>query len=551
MSNLPLKVIPLGGLGEIGKNMLALEYDGDIVVIDAGISFPGEDLPGINLVIPDISYLIENASKVRGIVITHGHEDHTGALPFVLDQLDVPVYAPRLAEGLIAAKLKGYGKLKNAQLEIATPGIPFDVGVFTVESFRVCHSIPDSTGLIVRYPGGAVIHTGDFKFDHTPVDGRPADLSRLAQLGDKGVQLLLSDSTYAELPGYTPSEQTVGETLRQIMGEAEGRVIVATFASLVSRVQQVIDAAVANGRKVCVEGRSMVETVNLSEKLGYLDVPEGTLIRLDDARKLPPSQVTIVLTGTQGEPSSALSRIANREHKHIEIEPKDTVVMSASPIPGNQGHIGKTIDNLFRLGANVLYGRVRQVHVHGHASQEELKLMLGLTRPRFFVPIHGEHRHQVIHTRLAHAMGVDPENTFVLDNGDVLEISEHEARITDRVQAGPVYLDGSGRWETESKVLKDRRKLARYGFVIITLSLDKATGKVNANPEVVTQGFAEDAETPALIEGTHRVVAETVEQLNGTLTGANLKSSIKSALKKYYHQETKRRPIILPIVVEG
>ena len=551
MSNLPLKVIPLGGLGEIGKNMLALEYDGDIVVIDAGISFPGEDLPGINLVIPDISYLIENASKVRGIVITHGHEDHTGALPFVLDQLDVPVYAPRLAEGLISAKLKGYGKLKNAQLEIATPGIPFDVGVFTVESFRVCHSIPDSTGLIVRYPGGAVIHTGDFKFDHTPVDGRPADLSRLAQLGDEGVQLLLSDSTYAELPGYTPSEQTVGETLRQIMGEAEGRVIVATFASLVSRVQQVIDAAVANGRKVCVEGRSMVETVNLSEKLGYLDVPEGTLIRLDDARKLAPSQVTIVLTGTQGEPSSALSRIANREHKHIEIEPKDTVVMSASPIPGNQGHIGKTIDNLFRLGANVLYGRIRQVHVHGHASQEELKLMLGLTRPRFFVPIHGEHRHQVIHTRLAHAMGVDPENTFVLDNGDVLEVSEHEARVTDRVQAGPVYLDGSGRWETESKVLKDRRKLARYGFVIITLSLDKATGKVNSNPEVVTQGFAEDAETPALIEGTHRVVAETVEQLNGTLTGANLKSSIKSALKKYYHQETKRRPIILPIVVEG
>ena len=551
MSNIPLKVIPLGGLGEIGKNMLALEYDGDIAVIDAGISFPGEDLPGINLVIPDISYLVENASKVRGIVITHGHEDHTGALPFVLDQLDVPVYAPRLAEGLIAAKLKGYGKLKNAQLEIAAPGVPFDVGVFTVESFRVCHSIPDSTGLIVRYPGGAVIHTGDFKFDHTPVDGRPADLSRLAQLGDEGVQLLLSDSTYAELPGYTPSEQTVGETLRQIMGEAEGRVIVATFASLVSRVQQVIDAAVANGRKVCVEGRSMVETVNLSEKLGYLDVPEGTLIRLEDARKLPPNQVTIVLTGTQGEPSSALSRIANREHKHIEIEPKDTVVMSASPIPGNQGHIGKTIDNLFRLGANVLYGRIRQVHVHGHASQEELKLMLGLTRPRFFVPIHGEHRHQVVHTRLAQSMGVDPDNTFVLDNGDVLEISEHEARITDRVQAGPVYLDGSGRWETESKVLKDRRKLARYGFVIITLSLDKATGKVSANPEVVTQGFAEDAETPALIEGTHRVVAETVEQLNGTLTGANLKSSIKSALKKYYQQETKRRPIILPIVVEG
>ncbi len=531
--------------------MLALEYDGDIVVIDAGVMFPGEDLPGINLVIPDISYLVENASSVRGIVITHGHEDHTGALPFILDRLNVPVYAPRLAEGLIEAKLKGHGRLKDAELHVATPGVPFSLGIFTIESFRVCHSIPDSTGLIIRYPGGAVVHTGDFKFDHTPVDGKPADLSRLAQLGDEGVQLLLSDSTYAELPGYTPSEQTVGGTLRQIMSEAEGRVIVATFASLVSRVQQVIDAAVANGRKVCVEGRSMVETVNLSQRLGYLDVPENTLISLVDARKLAPAQVTIVLTGTQGEPSSALSRIANGEHKHIEIEPRDTVVMSASPIPGNQGHIGKTIDNLFRLGANVFYGRIREVHVHGHASQEELKLMLGLTRPRFFVPVHGEHRHQVVHAKLAQAMGVDPDNTFVLDNGDVLEISEHEAWLTDRVQAGPVYLDGIGRWSTQSKVLKDRRKLAKYGFVIITLSLDKATGKVDDNPEVITQGFAEDAETPALIEGTHRVVAETVEKLNGTMSGANLKSSIKSALKKYYHQETKRRPIILPIVVEG
>ena len=551
MSKSPLKVIPLGGLGEIGKNMLALEYDDDIVVIDAGVMFPGEDLPGINLVIPDISYLTENASRVRGIAITHGHEDHTGALPFVLDRLDAPVYAPRLAEGLIAAKLKGYGKLKSARLEVSTPGVPYALGAFTVESFRVCHSIPDSTGLVLRYPGGTVVHTGDFKFDHTPVDGRPADLSRLAQLGDEGVQLLLSDSTYAELPGYTPSEQTVGGTLRQIMSEAEGRVIVATFASLVSRVQQVIDAAVANGRKVCVEGRSMVETVHLSEKLGYLDVPEGTLVSLEDAGKLPPRRVAIVLTGTQGEPSSALSRIANGEHKHIEIEALDTVVISATPIPGNQGLIGKTIDNLFRLGANVLYGRLREVHVHGHASQEELKLMLGLTRPRFFVPVHGEHRHLVIHAKLAQTMGVDPDNTFVLDNGDVLEISGQKARRADPVPAGPVYLDGSGRWPTDSKVLKDRRKLARDGFVIITLSLDRATGKMDGDPEVVTQGFADASETPALIRGTRRVVAETVEQLNGARAGANLETSIKSALKKYYHQETKRRPIILPIVVEG
>lgn len=530
--------------------MLALQYDGDIVVIDAGVMFPGEDLPGINLVIPDISYLLENASRVRGIVITHGHEDHTGALSFVLEQLNVPVYAPRLAEGLISARLKSRGSKKDADLNVATPGVSFPLGPFIIESFRVCHSIPDSTGLVVRYPGGTIVHTGDFKFDHTPVDGRPADLARLAQLGDQGVQLLLSDSTYAEVPGYTPSEQTVSGALRQIMNEAHGRVIIATFASLVSRVQQVIDAALANGRTVCIEGRSMVENIQLSNKLGYLDVPEGVLVSLSDAQKLPPRQVAIVLTGTQGEPSSALTRIANGEHKHIKIEPRDTVVMSATPIPGNQALIGKTIDNLFRLGADVLYGRIREVHVRGHASQEELKLMLGLTRPRFFVPVHGERRHLVAHAKLAQSMGVAPENTFILDNGDVLEISEESVCVSGQVQAGPVYLDGSGRWSLESEVLKDRRKLARYGFVIITLSLDSETGAVEGDPEIVTQGFADTAETPALIEGTRRVVNETLDRLNGTLTEANLKSGIKSALKKYYQQETKRRPIILPIVLE-
>ena len=531
--------------------MLALQYDGDIVVIDAGVMFPGEDLPGIDLVIPDISYLLQSHSSVRGIVITHGHEDHTGALPFVLDQLNVPVYAPRLAEGLISSKLKNRSRIKNPDLNLATPGLPFTLGPFTIESFRVCHSIPDSTGLVIRYPGGTVVHTGDFKFDHTPVDGRPADLARLAQIGDEGVQLLLSDSTYAEVPGYTPSEQTVGGALRRIMSEAQGRVIIATFASLVSRVQQVIDAAVANGRKVCIEGRSMVDNVQLSNKLGYLDVPDGVLVSLPDAQKLPPRQVAIVLTGTQGEPSSALTRIANGEHKHIEIETGDTVVVSATPIPGNQALIGKTIDKLFRLGADVLYGRIREVHVRGHASQEELKLMLGLTRPRFFAPVHGERRHLVAHAKLAQAMGIAPDNAFVLDNGDVLEISEESAFISGRVQAGPVYLDGSGRWSLESEVLKDRRKLARYGFVIITLSLDSETGAVDGDPEIVTQGFADTAETPALIEGTRRVVTETLDRLNGTLTQANLKSSVKSALKKYYQQETKRRPIILPIVVEG
>ena len=550
MVSSPLKVIPLGGVGEIGKNMLALEYDDDIVVIDAGVMFPGEDLPGIDLVIPDISYLVENASKVRGIVITHGHEDHTGALPFVVEKLDVPIYAPRLAEGMIATKLKDRGRLKGTTLEVSNPGVPFSLGAFSVETFKVCHSIPDSMGLIIRTPVGTVVHTGDFKFDHTPVDGQPADLAKLAQLGDEGVHLLLSDSTYAELPGYTPSEQTVGDVLHQIMNEAEGRVIVATFASLVSRVQQVIDAAVDDGRKVCVEGRSMVETVHLASKLGYLDIPEETLISLEEAQRLAPHQVAIVLTGTQGEPSSALSRVANGEHKHLEIRNGDTVVMSATPIPGNQHLVSKTIDKLFRLGADVLYERIKNVHVHGHASQEELKLMLSLTRPKFFVPVHGEHRHLVLHAQLAESLGVDPDKAFVLENGDVLELKDNSGRVSQNVQAGPVYLDGLGRWSDESKVLRDRRQLARDGFVIITLSVDRHTGKLGLLPDIMTQGFIEEWEVESLTEGTRRVVAEVIDESDSTAKLATLKSAIKSALRKYYHQETKRRPIILPVTVE-
>ncbi|MCH8086811.1 MAG: ribonuclease J [Chloroflexi bacterium] len=550
MARPPLKVIPLGGVGEIGKNMLALEYGEDILVIDAGVKFPGEDLPGIDLVIPDISYLVENASRVRGIVITHGHEDHIGALPYVVKQLDAPIYASRLAEGMIAARLKEHGCLKGTKLMSASPGEPFFIGAFQVEMFRVCHSIPDSMGLIIHTPVGTVVHSGDFKFDHTPVDGQPADLARLARLGAEGVHLLLSDSTYAELPGYTPSERVVSDALNLIMGEAEGRVIVATFASLVSRVQQVIDAAVAHGRKVCIEGRSMVETVQLATKLGYLHIPEGALVSLEETAGLTNRRVAIILTGTQGEPSSALSRLANQEHRRMQIIEGDTVIMSASPIPGNQTLISRTIDNLFRLGAHVLYGGIKQVHVHGHASREELKLMIRLTTPRFFVPVHGEYRHLVLHAQLAESLGIPSDNTFVMENGDVLELTEERGQVSQTVQSGPVYLDGAGRWNSNSRVLRDRRRLSRDGFVIITLSRNRITGRIDPSPEVVTYGFVEDEEAEALVGSTRRVLAEALDGKINSGSTKDIETTVKSALSKFYLQETKRRPMILPVIIE-
>ena len=550
MARSALKVIPLGGVGEIGKNMLALEYADDIIVIDAGVMFPGEDLPGIDLIIPDISYLVQNSAKVRGIIITHGHEDHTGALPYVVKKLDAPIYTPRLAEGLIAVKLKEHGCLKGTKLDVMKPGDRVSLGVFEVEMFRVCHSIPDAMGLVIDTPVGTVVHTGDFKFDHTPVDGYTFDFTRLVELGAEGVLLLLSDSTYAEIPGYTPSEQVVGETLDSVMGRAEGRVIVSTFASLVSRVQQVVDAAVRHNRKVCVEGRSMVETVQMAIKLGYLAIPKGTLVSLDEISALPHHRVAIVLTGTQGEPSSALARLANREHKHLQIVAGDTVVISATPIPGNQLLINRTIDNLFRQGADVLYERIEQVHVHGHASQEELKMMISLTNPRFFVPLHGEYRHLILHARLAQSLGVPPDNTFVLENGDVLELTEGRGKVAHKVQAGPVYLDGLGRWDINSMVIHDRKLLARDGFVIVALAVDRKNGKVVSFPDVVTHGFVESNEEAALIEATHRVLKDALNGRGRNGDPGDIKATVKRVLSKFYLQETKRRPMILPITVE-
>lgn len=543
-------MIPLGGLGEIGRNMMVLEYGDDIIVVDAGVMFPAAEQPGIDLIIPDISYLKENSWKVRGIVITHGHEDHTGALPYIVTELDAPIYAPRLAEGLISVKLKEHGCLKGTELREAGPGERLDLGAFQVEMFRVCHSIPDAMGLAIDTPLGTVIHTGDFKFDHTPVDGRASDFAKLASLGDEGVLLLLSDSTYVELPGYTPSEKEIDDTLDRIMAKAEGRVIVSTFASLVSRVQQVVDAAVAHNRKVCVEGRSMVETVKMAIKLGYLDAPEGAIVSLEEILSLPHERVAIVLTGTQGEPSSALARLANKDHRRLEIVAGDTVVISATPIPGNQLLIQNTIDNLFRQGAHVLYEKIETVHVHGHASQEELKMMIGLTRPKYFIPIHGEYRHLVLHGQLAESLGVEPDNVFVMEDGDVLELTPEYGRLTQRVQAGPIYVDGLGTWGLDSSVLRDRRALAKDGVVVVSIAIDRKTGKVISAPDVVTHGFVDGADLKPMIDATQEILGEA---LNGSrpATGAeSIKASIKSALSKYYLKRTKRRPMILPITVE-
>ncbi len=546
MADAPLRVIPLGGLGEIGRNMMALEQDGDIVVIDAGVLFPEEGMPGVDFAIPDISYLVERKSAVKAILITHGHEDHIGALPYVLPELDVPVYASRLAHGLISVKLRERGQLKNARLNIVEPNSPFKVGRFKVEFFRVCHSIPDAMGIAVETSLGLVVHTGDFKIDHTPADGKTTDFTALARFASEGVVLLCSDSTYAEIEGYTPSEQVVGEALDRAIGDAKGRVMVATFASLISRVQQVIDAAAKHGRHVTVIGRSMVNNVKMATRMGYLNDPGGIVVSLGKARQLPNERVVILATGAQGEPTSALVRISNGEHPDIEIVPGDTVVISASPIPGNDTLVAKTIDNLYRQQANVLYSKIALVHVHGHGSREELKMMLSLVKPKFFVPVHGEYRHLVAHAAIARATGVHESNAFVLEDGDVLELTEKRGKIVDKIPAGPVFVDGNRLWSSYSDVLDERRKLARDGIVVVSMTLDRKTGRLRGAPEVAATGFVDMQDSPELLERTAQEVRSTLDQYRSDrldLDGA--KAGVVKAVSKFLHDETGMRPKIV------
>jgi len=545
-----LKIIPLGGLSEIGKNMMMIEHGNDIIVIDAGFMFPAEEMLGIDLVIPDISYLLEKKDKVRGIIITHGHDDHTGALPYILPQLNVPVYATKLTQGLISVKLKERKALDGAKLETIATGKSFSLGKFRIEFFPVCHSIPDAVGLIINTPIGTIVHSGDFKVDYTPVSGKPTDLSRLAQLGAQGVLLLLADSTYAELPGYTPSERVVGETLDHVMANAPGRVIITTFSSLVSRIQQVIDAAAKHKRRVFIIGRSMSNTVQMALKLGYLNDSEGVLARIDDLKGMPRNKIVFVTTGSQGEPTSALVRMANRAHRQVHILRGDTVVISATPIPGNEALINRTVDNLFKQGAQVIYSKLEQVHVHGHASQEELKLILNLVKPKFFMPIHGEYRHLSLHSKLAQSIGIPKDNIFVLEDGDILELSQQSGKKTGRVTSGNVYVDGLSVGDIGSIVLRNRRMLSRDGIVVVIIAINKQTGKLVGRPDIVSRGFVDTRESKDMLEESRDLVAQTLDHSGKQPTEWSLvNDKIRDTLNRFYYERTKRRPMILPFIV--
>jgi ribonuclease J len=551
-SSTPLRIIPLGGVGEIGKNMYVFEYGDDIVVIDCGLMFPDEEMFGIDLVIPDIAYLKERRANVRAFLITHAHEDHVGGLPYVLPEFPgVPVYASTLARGLLGNKVREH-KLHNNPLVAMEPGDELQIGPFGVFTFRIGHSIPDAMGLALRTPVGTIVHTGDFKFDHTPVDGKLSDFAILARLGAEGVICLLSDSTRAENPGYTPSERTVGDAFREIMEPVDGRVIVATFASNIARIQQVLDAAATFDRKVAVIGRSMEQNFRIASDLGYLEYPASQIIGKDKIGEIPAEKLVIATTGSQGEPMSGLARMANRDHRFVEIQPGDTVIVSASPIPGNEEYVSRTIDNLFKAGANVFYHTIKRAHVSGHASQEELKLMLGLTKPRYFIPIHGEFRMQVQHGRLAIETGVLPENVFIIENGQPIEIdADGSARRGQTVPAGYVFVDGLSVGEVGEIVLRDRRALANDGMFMIVVTVDKQTGNVIGVPEIITRGFVHGNERDPIIDSTTARVMAAIENPGDHISEiALLKSQIKDAVSRHLYDQTKRRPMVFPVVVE-
>lgn len=551
MAEQKLKVIPLGGLGEIGKNMMVLEYANDIIVIDAGLMFPEEDMLGVDLVIPDISYLLERKEKVRGIVITHGHEDHIGALPYILPRLDVPVYGSKLTLGLVSVKLKEHRSAKKAALRLIRSGEKVSLGSFKIEAFSVCHSIPDSFGLIIHSPVGTLVHSGDFKIDYTPVDGKPTELAKLAQLGTQGVLALFADSTYAELLGYTPSESIVGETLERIIADAPGRVIVTTFSSLISRIQQIIDAASKHQRHVFVIGRSMRDTVKIARELGYLNIPDGIVRRIDELHRFPRDRVVLLTTGSQGEPTSALVRIANKDNSQVRIIPGDTVVISATPVPGNESLVNRTIDSLFRQGAQVIYEKLARVHVHGHGSQEELKLLLSLVRPKFFIPVHGEFRHLSLHARLAKSLGIPEKNIFVIENGTILELDSRRARIAGKLPAGNVYVNGVVMGDLDSVVLRDRKLLSRDGIVVVMVAIDKDKGKIVGEPDIISRGFIDMKDGEAILAQGRELVKATLNRISGRpVQWSFINTKVKDTLTKFFYEKTRRRPMILTTAVE-
>jgi ribonuclease J len=553
-NNDKVTIFALGGVGEIGKNMYVVQYANDIVVIDSGLKFPEVDMLGIDVVIPDITYLLENKDKVRGIIITHGHEDHIGGLPYVMKHLNVPLYGTKLTLGLIENKLREANLLGETKRLLINADSVIKLGTITASFFKTNHSIPDSVGVALETPEGVVVHTGDFKFDQTPVNDQYADLHRMAEIGSKGVLALLSDSTNAERAGHTGSERSVGFAIEDIFRKAKQRVIVATFASNIHRVQQVIDACEVTGRKLTVIGRSMVNVVSIASELGYLNVPDGMLIEPEEINRLSADRVAILSTGSQGEPMSALTRMARSTHRKVDILPGDTVIIAATPIPGNERDVGRTVDELFRIGANVIYGSgsVTGVHVSGHGSQEELKLMLNLMKPKFFIPIHGEYRMLRHHGLLAESVGIDKENIFILDNGDTVEIQNGVARKAGKVQSGNILIDGLGVGDVGNIVLRDRKLLSQDGILVVVVTLSKQDGKIMSGPDIISRGFVYVRESEGLLDEANRIVTNTLTKLmsDNVNEWASLKTHVRDALGRFLYEQTKRRPMILPIIME-
>ena len=547
-----LKIIPLGGIQEIGKNITVFEYGDDIVLVDCGLAFPEDDMLGIDLVIPDFTYLEKNREKIRGLVITHGHEDHIGAIPYLLSKINVPIYATKLTAGLISHKLEEHKLLKSTKLKIVNQGQTIVLGKIRVEFIRSCHSIPDAVALAIHTPVGTVVHTGDFKVDYTPIDDEKMDFGRLAELGNKGVLALMSDSTNSERKGYTMSESSVGEVLDKLFFNCTKRIVVATFASNVHRVQQIVNSAVANNRKIAVCGRSMINMIDTAMELGYINVPDHVFIDIDMIKNYPDEQLVIITTGSQGETMSALTRMAAGEHKKVTITPNDLVIISANPIPGNEKYVAKVIDDLMKIGAEVVYSSLEAIHVSGHACQEEQKLMLSLIRPKYFIPVHGEYRQLIAHSETAKKVGIPPENIFLMTNGRILELNEEEAKLTGVVPFGKVMVDGLGVGDVGNIVLRDRQHLSQDGLIIVVLTMDSSTGEILAGPDVISRGFVYVKESENLMEEVKHVLRDEIEKLeqSGVRDWATIKANLKDSLRDYIFAKTKRNPMILPIIME-
>ncbi len=549
----PVRIIPLGGLNEIGKNFTCIECANDIIIVDCGMAFPDTELPGVDSVIPDFTYVEKNADRVRGMVITHGHEDHIGGIPYFLKKINVPIYATRLTIGLIEGKLKEHNLLGNAKLNVVVPRQTVKLGCMAVEFIRVNHSIPDACGMAIHTPAGVIVHTGDFKVDYTPIEGGIIDLARFAELGNKGVLALMADSTNAERPGYTMTERKVGESFSKLFNQAEGkRIIIATFASNIHRIQQIIDNAVKTGRKVAVSGRSMVNVIGKGIELGYLKVPDDILVDIEIINRYPPEKLVIVTTGSQGEPMSALTRISNGMHKQVSVTPQDFIIISATPIPGNEKFVTKVVNELMKSGAEVVYEAMYEVHVSGHACQEELKLILSLVKPKYFIPVHGEYKHLKKHKNLALSLGIPEDKIIIADIGNVIESDGVEMKITGNVPSGRVLVDGLGVGDVGAIVLRDRKHLSEDGLIIAVVTIDSTTGQILAGPDIVSRGFVYVRESEELIDEARKLLYDTLQGCidHHTREWNVMKNKMKDELSEFIYQKTKRSPMILPIISE-